>query len=335
MVQERQSNDPVTTLLACLADGECHSGAELGRLLGVSRTAVWKHLQKLDELGLPLTPVRGRGYRLDGGLELLRHEAIEAGLTDEARAYLQSLELFSVTDSTNARALEKAAQSHTGYVCLAEHQLAGRGRRGRHWVSPFGSNLYLSASWGFDGGAAQLEGLSLAVGVALCQVLEQQGLQEVSLKWPNDLLWRGRKLAGVLLEMAGDPAGQCHVVVGIGLNLAMPGTSADAIGQPWVDVRGACAGEGVAEPSRNQLAAALINALLPLLAGYHQTGFAAYLPAWQQRDAYAGQPVVMKSARREQRGIARGVDVTGALRLEVDGAIELCHGGELSMRAVS
>jgi len=335
MVQERQAGDSVTTLLECLADGECHSGAELGRLLGVSRTAVWKHLQKLDELGLPLTPVRGRGYRLDGGLELLRRDVIEAQLSIEARACLQALELFSSTDSTNARALEQAAQFRTGYVCLAEHQLAGRGRRGRHWVSPFGSNLYLSAAWGFEGGAAQLEGLSLAVGVTLCRVLEQQGLQDVSLKWPNDLLWRGRKLAGVLLEMAGDPAGQCHVVVGIGLNLAMPGASAEAIGQPWVDVRGACAGEAVPTPSRNRLAADLINALLPVLANYHQSGFAAYREAWQQRDAFAGQSVVVKSARHQQRGTVRGVDVTGALRLEVDGAIELCHGGELSMRAVS
>lgn len=333
MLKENSSMGTVSALLIRLADGEVHSGDELGQLLGVSRTAVWKHLQKLTEMGVVLESVRGRGYRLTGGLELLEEQRIKSGLTSEAQALVNELELFFITDSTNARALSKAAQMRSGYVCLAEQQRAGRGRRGRNWFSPFGRNLYLSASWGFDGGAVQLEGLSLTVGVVLCRVLEQFGLKEVQLKWPNDLLWRNQKLAGVLLEMSGDPAGQCHVVVGIGLNLAMP--ESVEIEQPWVDIRRACEGEGLPLPSRNALAIALVNELLPLLARYHERGFSYYRSAWQRRDAFVGREVALVAAHHAQKGIARGVSDQGALRLEVDGEIELHHGGELSMRAVS
>lgn len=335
MPQELHGATALNCLLTCLADGEVHSGDELGQLLGVSRTAVWKHLRKLDDLGLPLASVRGRGYQLPDGLELLEREAIAAALTPEVSAQLTQLALLSITDSTNARALEQAQQSHSGYACLAEYQSAGRGRRGRQWVSPFGSNLYLSLTWGFDGGAVQLEGLSLAVGVALCRVLEQRGLTEVALKWPNDVLWRGRKLAGVLLEMTGDPAGQCQVVVGIGLNLAMPRSGGERIDQPWADVREACAAENVALPGRNGLAADLLNELFPLLADYHLSGFEAYRLAWQKRDAFAGRQVRLQTQRSELLGVARGVDASGALRLEVEGKERSFHGGELSMRAVS
>lgn len=335
MIKDDSLGDAVSVLLSRLADGEFHSGDELGQRLGISRSAVWKQLQKLEELGLALESVRGRGYRLRGGLELLEYQAILSALTPLARTCLNELDVLPVTDSTNARALLKAAQMRSGYVCLAEQQLAGRGRRGRSWVSPFGRNLYLSASWGFDGGAAQLEGLSLAVGVTVCRVLEQVGLEEIQLKWPNDLLWRGRKVAGILLEMAGDPAGQCHVVVGVGLNLAMPEAAATAIEQPWVDVCSACEGEGVAPPSRNELAASLINEILPLLASYAREGFGIYREAWQQRDAFAGKAVVLSSTRTELKGVARGVDDQGALQLEVEGRVQTHYGGELSMRAVS
>ncbi|WP_341938879.1 bifunctional biotin--[acetyl-CoA-carboxylase] ligase/biotin operon repressor BirA [Marinimicrobium sp. C2-29] len=335
MTQADTPKDPLSALLVCLADGDFHSGDELGESLGMSRAAVWKHLQKLTELGLPLTSIRGRGYQVEGGLELLEKERILGALDPEARRRLNVLELFRATDSTNVRALARGPAEPSGYVCLAEQQTAGRGRRGRAWVSPYGRNLYLSASWNFDGGAAALEGLSLAVGVAICRALEASGLQGVRLKWPNDLLWRGRKLAGVLLEMTGDPVGQCRVVVGIGINLSMPAGAARGIDQPWVDVSEACREEGLAPLSRNRLAAELINQLLPLLADYQRSGFSDYRNAWHARDAFLGQTVVLKSAQREQLGVARGVDGSGALRLEVDGQEQLCHGGELSMRAVS
>lgn len=322
-------------LLGRLADGNYHSGDELGECLGVSRAAVWKQLRKLDDLGLELESVRGRGYRLRGGLEMLDPQTLRNALSAETLSAVSELDVLITTDSTNSRALERAASGQTGYVCLAEHQSAGRGRRGRNWVSPFGRNLYLSLSWSFEGGASQLEGLSLAVGAALCQVLEHHGLAGLELKWPNDVLWRGKKLAGVLLEMAGDPAGNCQVVVGVGMNLAMPPEAAKRIEQPWVDLGSVCEQESCRRPERNALAVSLIERLVSLLAQYHRSGFAHWRQEWQKRDAFLGRPVRLSSGTRVVEGVASGVDETGALRLDIDGEQVLCHGGELSMRAVS
>lgn len=321
-------------LLQRLADGEYHSGDELGDWLGISRAAVWKQLRKLGEVGLPLESVRGRGYRLTGGLELLSERRLREALSLEANRLVTALDVLSVTDSTNARAMLRAAEGQSGYICLAEQQTAGRGRRGRTWVSPFGQNLYLSVSWGFDGGATQLEGLSLAVGVALCEQLAALGLKDLGLKWPNDLLWREQKLAGILLEMTGDPAGHCCVVIGVGLNMAMPESAALSIEQPWVDLATACVAEGCEVPGRHQVAAGLIERLVLLLKDYHHEGFSSWRQRWECRDAFRNREVLVSSGTSSRSGIARGVDESGALRLEVEGEYTLCHGGELSMRPV-
>ncbi|MDQ2078206.1 bifunctional biotin--[acetyl-CoA-carboxylase] ligase/biotin operon repressor BirA [Marinimicrobium sp. ABcell2] len=322
-------------LLILLADGEFHSGQELGDHLGVSRTAVWKHLQKLEVLGLPLTSSRGHGYCLEGGLELFDSDVLRAHLTPAAREALTELELFPLTDSTNARAMAKAALGRGGYVCLAEQQSAGRGRRGRHWVSPFGKNIYLSLSWCFESGAAALEGLSLAVGVALVRVLKELGLPELALKWPNDVLCHRSKLAGVLLEMTGDPSGACQVVVGVGLNVDMPEPASTGIDQPWTDVQSTLRKEGLPPVSRNFLAAALISELLVLLKDYETKGFEAYRKEWLALDAFAGREVELRATDRVIRGRVVGVGETGALCLDVNGEQQFFYGGEVSLRAVS
>lgn len=322
-------------ILILLADGEFHSGRELGEQLGVSRTAVWKHLQKLERFGLALESAKGRGYRLEGGLELLDRQTLLAHLHSSARASLSELEVLPLIDSTNTRAMLRAAQGQGGYVCLAELQSAGRGRRGRTWVSPFGKNIYLSITWSFDAGVAALEGLSLAVGVALARVLRELGIEGIALKWPNDILCHGRKLAGVLLEMTGDPAGVCQVVVGVGLNVAMPAASERQIDQPWVDVQTLLSEAGLPPVARNYLAAALIDELLPLLQNYQSRGFSAYREDWLALDAFADSPVELRAADRAIYGVARGVSETGALCLEIEGQRQYFYGGEVSLRAVS
>lgn len=322
-------------ILILLADGEFHSGRELGEQLGVSRTAVWKHLQKLEQFGLALESAKGRGYRLEGGLELLEQQTLLAHLQGPARAWLSELEVFPLIDSTNTRAMARAAQGQSGYVCLAELQSAGRGRRGRTWVSPFGKNIYLSITWSFDAGAAALEGLSLAVGVALARVLRDLGIEDITLKWPNDILCHGRKLAGVLLEMTGDPSGVCQVVVGVGLNVAMPSSSVNQIDQPWVDVQTLLSEAGLPPVARNFLAAALIDKLLSLLQSYQEEGFSAYRADWMALDAFAGCPVELRAVDKAVYGLARGVGETGALCLEIDGHRQYFYGGEVSLRARS
>lgn len=326
-------DDSLQRILRLLADGRFHSGQELGETLGVSRTAVWKHLQKLEALDISLESVKGKGYRLCGGLDLLNTEKIQQQLPLEVRRFLAALDIHTVIDSTNNYLMQLAASCESGHVCLAEQQTAGKGRRGRQWVSPFAKNIYLSIAWNFDGIAA-LEGLSLAVGVAIVEALEQLGISGVQLKWPNDVLWRQRKLAGILLEMTGDPAGLCQVVIGIGINVTMPTSDALGIDQPWVDLQTIQSKSNLSQPvSRNKLVAALLTNLLPLLHHYPDGKFAAYRERWERLNVYAGQPVALHTAKSVVIGQMLGVDNSGALRLETENGETLFYGGEVSLRA--
>ncbi len=313
-------------VLMLLADGEFHSGTAIGDVMGVSRTAVWKHLQKLADIGLSIESVKGRGYRLKGGLKLLNKDYIESLLDADVRNAVSNLDLRMQTESTNDVAMTHVNEGgESGYICLAEYQQSGRGRRGRRWVSPFGHNIYLSLVWEFDGGVSQLEGLSLAVGVAVATVLNAAGLTDVSLKWPNDILLESRKLGGVLLEMSGDPTGVCKVVVGVGLNVHM--ASDVAVDQPW-----SAMSQQLPEVSRNQLVANLINHLVTLLEGFGQQGFQYYRASWETMDAYRNQTVQIISGDTVVEGVAIGVYDNGALRLMVDGKEKAIHGGEVSLR---
>lgn len=325
---------PNTVLLPLLANGDFHSGQDLATALGVSRTAVWKQLNKLEVLGLEIESVKGKGYRIPGGIDLIDEQRVRAGLTTNSLQLLTDLDVREVIDSTNIEALRQISSgARSGLVCTAEQQTAGRGRRGREWVSPFARNVYLSVVWEFSQGAAALEGLSLAVGVAVAQALKTFGLPPVSLKWPNDLLYKGAKLGGVLLEMVGDTTDKCQVVVGVGLNVAMPPSAASAIDQSWTDLSAmAVAGNA---PGRNELLSALLNELLPLLAGYENTGFKPWRAAWESLDAHAGKPVVLSSGAEKTAGIARGVDDRGALQLETSLGVQAIFGGEISLRGNS
>lgn len=314
-------------ILNVLADGEFHSGEELGQAMGVSRTAVWKHLHKLDELGLELTSVKGRGYRLEGGLDLLSADKIRLSMSAQNFGLVSSFDIFQSIESTNSHLMSNARH---GAVCLAERQLAGRGRRGRAWVSPFAKNIYMSVSWTFQGGAQSLEGLSLAVGVAVTEAIESLGIKGVSLKWPNDVLHDGRKLGGILLEMTGDVSGECQLVLGVGLNVDVGEHAASEIDQAWVDLKSL----GFSG-SRNDIAGAILERVMPLLAEYDRHGFAGYRERWQELDAFRGKAVYVSSPNNRIEGVANGVAENGALRLIVDGKEQQFSGGEVSLRMLT
>ncbi|MEO0436008.1 MAG: biotin--[acetyl-CoA-carboxylase] ligase [Pseudomonadota bacterium] len=318
-------------LLRLLADGQHHSGEEIAASIGVSRTAIWKHLNGLAELGLEVETLRGKGYRIPGGIELLDREEIQSQLSQEASAGLGTLEIALSTDSTNALAARAEPIPGSAAVYLAEHQTAGRGRRGRSWISPLASNIYLSIAWRFGGGAEVLEGLSLAVGVAVCEALADLGVENLGLKWPNDVLRQRNKLAGVLIEMTGDVSGPSTAIVGVGVNVSVPASAARRIGQAWADLR---LPDG-RSPSRNQVASSLLNKLIPALTHYQKVGFEGWRERWLRWDAYAGERVYVSSSFADKKmGVARGVDSKGALVLETKTGNELIHGGEVSMRPV-
>lgn len=172
-------------------------------------------------------------------------------------------------------------------VCIAEYQAAGRGRRGREWVSPFGANLYLSMYWRLDAGMAAAMGLSLVVGVAVVEALKEMGVEGIKLKWPNDLYHNDKKLAGILVELSGQSGGAAHIVIGLGLNLSMDPTTS-GIGQPWTSLKEVCDGK---VPDRNQLAQALINAWDKSLVDYELKGMSNFVERWNRLDNFLGRNV--------------------------------------------
>ena len=319
-------------LLQILADGHWHSGETLARNLGLSRAAVWKRLQGLQNLpGVTVEAVPGQGYRLAHPLELFDRERLLAELAPRRRTRLEALEIHPVIDSTSSALLRAPAPPlHHGRACLAEYQTAGRGRRGRAWVGGFGRNLMLSLAWRFDLELAGLAGLSLAVGVTLAEVLEQAGLTGHGLKWPNDLLVGGAKLAGILVEAQGEAGGPCTAVIGLGLNLALD-DEAGVIDQPWTDLRSHLS----PLPSRNRLAGRLLDRLIATCQRLQREGVASYLDPWRRRDLFRDRPVRLQTPRGDSHGICRGIDDQGALLLETAAGLERHHAGEVSLRGGS
>lgn len=313
-------------LLKLLQDGRFHSGEALGAQLGISRSAIWKQLQGLEaELGVEVFKVPGRGYRLSSPMILLSAERISQGALGSG----WPVAVEPSVDSTNAEIFRRLeAGERAPFVLLAERQTAGRGRRGRVWASPFAENLYCSVVLRVDGGMSQVEALSLTVGLAVAKTLQSLGLNGVQLKWPNDVLVDGRKISGILLELAGDPADVCHVVIGIGINVNMANDAPGAIDQPWASVR-QCMGRML---DRNDLAAELLLQLRDCLSMHWQHGFAGLREEWEALHAWRGRSVVLTAGNNATLGVVLGVDERGAVRLSVDGVDRAFSGGELSLR---
>lgn len=323
-------------VLRLLADGEFQSGPELGRFAGCSRTAVWKAIQSLQNTGLEIYSVRGKGYRLAQPVELLTRERILAtldkALDSETRQAIQRLDVFHEIASTNAYLLDVAKQGDvSGHVCIAECQTAGRGRRGRQWMSPLGGNLYLSLLWRFQAGTTSLGGLSLAMAVAVMRALRDVGLESARLKWPNDILVDGQKLAGILLELSGEATGPCSVVIGLGLNIRTPAAEMSTVEQPWTDLESAL-GETV---SRNDLAARLLGQMVVAASQFEQQGLLPFMKEWAEWDALSGNEVTLDLPTGPLQGVARGVDENGALLLARNGELQRHHSGEVSVRLSS
>jgi BirA family biotin operon repressor/biotin-[acetyl-CoA-carboxylase] ligase len=320
-------------LLALLADGDVHSGQALGDILGISRAAVCKQIRKLSALGLDIVSAKGEGYRLSAPLELLRSDYICGSLNAEVKELIPEIEVCWSIPSTNNHCLAGIKnKSNAGYVCVAEHQSAGRGRRGRSWVSPLAGSLYLSLVWQFTGGAEVLEGLSLAVAIVVATTLrEEYRLENVKLKWPNDILLNDKKIGGILIEVAGEAGGPCSVVIGIGLNVKTSTMAERDIDQSWTDLNSAL-GKSI---SRNKLAALVLNSLVPLLQGYERNGFAEHRKHWSKYDAYIGKSVVVYRGGSDYiEGIACGISDSGELLLEVNGCKQAFKSGEVSLRYV-
>lgn len=315
-------------ILHSLSDGEFHSGESLGAALGVTRMAIWKHLKTLRESGLVFEIVRGKGYRLPQAVEMLDAERLLAAVRQDTRAVLGPVDIHLELDSTNNQLREQAlAGAPSGTVCLAEMQHKGRGRHGKHWVSPFAANLYLSLLWRTSVGAASLGGLSLVAGISLLRSLRAFDIHHAGLKWPNDVLVDGAKLGGILIDVVGEANGPCAVVIGVGINVAMP--AATVIDQSWTDL---CTVTGNASISRNRLGAALLDSLLPALAEFETGGLLPFMDEWNKHDVTAGQSVELFLPDQTISGMACGIDDGGALLVETANGRKRFASGEVSLR---
>lgn len=310
------------TLISILADGQFHSGEQLGETLGMSRAAINKHIQTLRDWGVDVFTVPGKGYSLPEPVQLLNEELIRSQIQSGAVAVLP------VIDSTNQYLLDRLSTLQSGDACIAEYQQAGRGRRGRKWFSPFGANLYLSMYWRLEQGPAAAIGLSLVIGIVMAEVLHDLGAEQVRVKWPNDLYLQDRKLAGILVELTGKTGDAAQIVIGAGINLAMRRVESEVVNQGWINLQ-----EAGITLDRNMLAARLINELRVALEQFEKEGLTPFLSRWEKLDNFIHRPVKLIIGDREIFGISRGIDEQGALLLEQNGAVKAWVGGEISLRS--
>ena len=310
------------TLISILADAEFHSGEQLGERLGMSRAAINKHIQTLRDWGVDVFTVPGKGYSLPEPIQLLDEEQIARQIEH------RRVTVLPVIDSTNQYLLDRLSELQSGDACVAEYQQAGRGRRGRKWFSPFGSNLYLSMYWRLEQGPAAAIGLSLVIGIVIAEVLQSLGADKVRVKWPNDLYLQDRKLSGILVELTGKTGDAAQIVSGAGINLMMRRVESDVVNQGWISLQ-----EAGISIDRNTLAACLIKELRAGFKLFENEGLAPYLTRWEKLDNFINRPVKLIIGDKEIFGISRGIDAQGALLLEQDGMVKPWIGGEISLRS--
>ncbi len=248
-------------LLALLTDGACHSSLELQAALGLSRASVRRRLRCLSDCGVEIVAVRGKGYRLSAPLELLEKRRILAGMETGARQLARRLELHFLIPSTNGYILRQKPRSAHRLAVIAEGQTQGRGRGKNRWVSPLASGLYLSIGWTLKDYPRHFSALAMTASDHIVRALRPLGARGIESKWPNDLLYRNRKLGGILVEARRGADKSCRVVLGVGLNVSLPAGLPEEVDRPYTDLRAAAS-----RPlSRNRIAATVLNALLPLM----------------------------------------------------------------------
>lgn len=317
-------------LINLLSDGKFQTGTQLGVKLGISRTAVWKQIQQLPGLGLDIITKKNSGYCLDNPLDLLDIELIKSKLEEYASSIF--VEFYPVIDSTNLELSRRfnAAEKLNKHLILAEMQTAGRGRRGRDWFSPYASSLSMSIAWQVEGGANVLQGLSLAVGVVIKNTLEKYNIEGIKLKWPNDLYINNAKLGGILIELSGDLAGPCNLIVGFGVNVTRPSQSL-VLDQPIVflsDLKGVTV-------CRSSLAADLAVGVERLLVSYPAEGFIPWQKDWNTAHIWTNKKANIITPQATTPVVLAGVNAIGELQVTYkDGSEGSINSGEVSVRAI-
>lgn len=305
----KKSNSLFVETSSILSDGLYHDGDTIGKKLNVTRSAVWKVIKKLEEYGVKITSIKGKGYAMSDPLILINKNLILNNLSHKD----MEIEIFESIDSTNTY-LKSVAKKKNPRVCIAESQTSGRGRLNREWYSPFGKNIYLSLGYSFEKDMSALAGLSMVVGLSIIQALKYLNLKEpLLLKWPNDVIIKNRKLSGSLIEIDSEANGLSDAIIGVGLNVNMTHEN-EKIKAPWISLH-----QMLNHPlDRNQLCASLINWLMKYLTKFEKEGFLPFKKEWEEYDSLFDKNIKLASGKDIIKGVARGINEYGHLKLEVE-----------------
>ena len=320
-------------ILNLLADGQFHSGEALAQRFKVTRATIWNAVKHAESLGVEVFSVRGRGYKLPQAIELLDEKLVLAAI-GEQRAWFK-LEILDEVVSTNTYLMQQKGAAHA--TCVAAHiQTHGKGRRGRTWVSQLGASLTFSLIWRFSCGAAGLSGLSLAVGVALIRAFNSLGVNNLQLKWPNDVLVTEKdtpkKLAGILIELQGDLEGPSAAVIGVGVNLNFPKNMLESIDQPAIDL----VNLSTKSINQSELLGVILKHLADVLSCFEARGFIGLRDEWLAYDAYQNKPVRMLLPNGTAiNGTVKSVADDGILLVETALGLQRFSAGEISLRSPS
>ncbi|WP_144211906.1 bifunctional biotin--[acetyl-CoA-carboxylase] ligase/biotin operon repressor BirA [Shewanella donghaensis] len=307
-------------ILNLLQHDEYLSGEQIAQQIGLSRTAINNHVMQLAEYGVDIFSVKGKGYKLSNPLPLFDETKLISKI--ENRCFY-----FDEIKSTNAFMLQHADELKNGDICIAEYQSAGRGRRGRFWVSPYGHHVYASLFWRLNQGMGAAMGLSLVVGCSIVKTLQEYGVENLGLKWPNDIYKDNKKLAGILIELSGHSIDECNLVIGFGINMSMSDKHAEDIDQPWNDL--STLGE---MPNKTDLLIDLHQQLKKDLSLFEAEGLAPFISQWEQHDLFINKKVDLIMSPKSISGVYRGIDEQGAVLLDIDGTVSAHVGGEISLR---
>ena len=324
----------ITDVLNQLSHQRYSSGQDLANKLNVTRATIHNCISRIESLGIKIERLHGQGYRLAHALDLLSPDQIVDGLSKATAGKLEKIECLQEVDSTNHLAAQLELPPAGKFsVVLAESQHAGKGRRGRAWISPCAANLYLSLLWPLQKPLHAASVLSPYLAMQLARSLQQTGIDSVGVKWPNDIYCRGKKLAGILIECAGELSGQCKMIIGVGLNVYMSRYSAINIDQPWTDIASELPDSPV---TRNELAAILVTEIVDAMESFEQDKIQRLSCEWPSWDIMKDKPVSVQSDHGTKSGTARGINNDGSLVLETsDGKYENIMMGELSIRSAT
>lgn len=308
-----------------LSDGQYHNGALLGKELNISRAAIWKSIQKLMDYGLPITSIKGKGYLLETPCALMDPEKIKAHLKNKE---IELVVLESIS-STMHYPRRREANNHP-LVCVVENQTQGKGRLNREWYSPFGQNIYLSLQYYTPKEISELSGLSLVIGLALCQAIEKKCTlpEPTMMKWPNDVLAQGKKCAGILIEIKAQSYGYTFVNIGVGLNVNMQISKPEEISKAWTSL----AQLSGRHYDRNPLCAEMINQMFAYLKRFEENGLQDFMPEWQTKDALKDQPIELHNHQKTYKGQGAGINPQGYLILTMpDGTQQSFAAGDATL----